>query len=44
MLVEEKQVFVMDYKKKDGSVERVYYRSDGKTYNGIPSTEEFIIN
>ena len=44
MLIETGQVFVIDYTKTDGSVERKYYRSDGYIWNGLPSTEEFIIN
>lgn len=36
------QVFVIDYIKTDGSVERMYYRSDeGYVWEGTPSTEEF---
>jgi len=42
MLIETGQVFVIDLTKKDGSVERLYYRSDGYIWNGLPSTEEFI--
>ena len=41
MLIETGQVFIIDLTKIDGSVERVYYRSDGYTWNGEPSTEEF---
>ena len=41
MLIETGQVFVIDYTKTDGSVERVYYRSDGYIRKGLPSTEEF---
>ncbi len=43
MLIETGQVFVIDYTRTDGSVERVYYCSDGYTWNGEPSTEEFTI-
>ena len=43
MLIEEGQVFVIDYTRKDGSVERKYYRSDGYIWNNRPSTEEFVI-
>lgn len=43
MLLEAGQVFVIDYTKTDGSVERKYYRSDGYVWNGSPATEEFII-
>ncbi|MEA4895205.1 MAG: hypothetical protein VB064_08075 [Oscillospiraceae bacterium] len=41
MLVEEGQVFVIDYTKADGAVERKYYRSDGSVWEGMPSTVEF---
>ena len=40
-LIETRQIFVIDYTKKDGSVTRMYYRSDGNTWDGKPSTEEF---
>ncbi len=43
MLIETEQVFVIDYTKTDGSVKRKYYRSDGYIWNGLPSTEEFMI-
>lgn len=43
MLIETGQVFVIDYTKKDGTVIRKYYRSDGYIWNGLPSTEEFVI-
>ncbi|MBU5427595.1 hypothetical protein KQI41_14495 [Tissierella pigra] len=43
MLIETGQVFVIDYTKTDGSVERLYYRSDGYIWNGLPSTENFTI-
>ena len=37
------QVFVIDYHtKKDGSVERKYYRSDGVIWEDMESTSEFI--
>lgn len=42
MLVEEGQIFVIDYTKADGSVQRVYYRSDGTTWNELPTTVEFL--
>lgn len=39
MPVEAGQVFVIDYTKKDGSIERVYLRSDhGALWEGIPTT------
>lgn len=41
MLVEDGQVFVIDYTKIDGSYYRTYYRSDGYIWNNMPSTEEF---
>ncbi|WP_426349851.1 hypothetical protein ACPWSR_01110 [Alloiococcus sp. CFN-8] len=41
MVIETKQVFVIDYKKTDGSVIRKYYRSDGRRWQGTPTTEEF---
>ncbi len=41
MIVEEGQVFVIDYTKADDSVFRQYYRSDGNTWEGFPTTEEF---
>lgn len=43
MVIETGQVFVLDYTKTDGSVERMFYRSDGYVWGGRPSTEEFII-
>lgn len=41
--VEAGQVFVIDYTRPDGTVVRMYYRSDGNTWNGLPATEEFIL-
>jgi hypothetical protein len=41
MLIETGQVFIIDYAKTDGSLERTYYRSDGNSWNGMPATEEF---
>jgi len=35
------QVFVIDYTKNDGTVRRRYYRSDGGTWQDMPTTEEF---
>jgi len=43
MMIEEGQVFVIDYTKTDGPVSRMYYRSDGYVWNGLESTEEFVI-
>lgn len=41
MLIETGQAFVIDYKKTDGTIMRMYFRSDGNDWNGMPSTEEF---
>lgn len=43
MLIEEEQVFIIDYTKTDGSVIRTYYRSDGNVWNGNETTEEFVV-
>lgn len=43
MAVETGQVFVIDYTKTDGSVERMYFRSDGNTWEDLPTTEEFSV-
>ena len=43
MVIEEKQIFVIDYTKTDGKVIRKYYRSNGHLWNNYPSTEEIII-
>lgn len=43
MVIEAEQVFVIDFTKTDGSVERMYFRSDGNTWNNLPTTEEFTI-
>jgi len=42
MTVETGQVFVIDYTKKDGAVDRMYYRSDGTIFRDNPSTVGFI--
>ena len=42
MLIEDGQVFVIDFTKTDGSVYRMYYRSDGNMWEGMPSTEELV--
>ena len=44
MKVTEGQVFVIDYTKPDGTVERKYYRDDGNEWQGKPTTEEFTVN
>jgi len=43
MLVDEGQVFVIEYTLKDGSVMRMYYRSDGISSDGRPLTSQFIV-
>ena len=43
MLVEEQQVFVIDYTSADGTVERQYYRSDGNNVEGNRITQQFIV-
>ena len=43
MLVETGQVFVIDYTRVDGSIVRMYYRSDGNKWKDMLSTEEFKI-
>lgn len=43
MLVEEQQVFVIDYTSADGSVERQYFRSDGNSWEGTATTERFVV-
>lgn len=43
MLIEIGQVFVIDYTKNDGTIERMYYRSDGNEWNGMQSTEQFVL-
>lgn len=43
MLIEEGQVFVIIYRKADGSEKKGYYRSDGNAWEGRPATEEFVI-
>lgn len=40
--IEAGQVFVIDYTRKDGTVTRFYYRSDGEVWNGMDCTTEFI--
>jgi hypothetical protein len=43
MILETGQVFVIDHIKTDGTVIRMYYRSDGNDYKGMQTTEEFIV-
>lgn len=44
IIVEKHQVFIIDYKKVDGTTIRMYYRSDGNLWDDLPTTEEFKIN
>lgn len=37
------EVFIIDYTKKDGSVERRYNRSDGTFWNDLATTVEFLL-
>lgn len=37
------QVFVIDYYKPNGTVERRYYIADGTVWNNLPCTHEFIL-
>ncbi len=41
--IEQGQVFVIDYHKNDGSVERRYYAADGTVWKDMPSTRQFVI-
>jgi hypothetical protein len=43
MVLVQGQVFVIDYTKTDGSIVRMYFRSDGKSWNGRPSTDQFTV-
>lgn len=43
MLIDTGQIFAINYTKIDGSVEIKYYRSDGRIWKGMASTEEFTI-
>ncbi len=42
--VEDGQVFVIDYTRKDGTTERQYFRSDGFVWNGMTVTQEFTVD
>ncbi len=44
MEVEAGQILIVEYTKEDGSVKREYYRSDGNTWNGLPTTDEFTVD
>lgn len=39
MLIETGQVFLVKYEKTDGSILKLYYRSDGNDWNNEPATE-----
>lgn len=43
MKIETGQVFLVEYKKTDGSTVQEYYRSDGGTWSGMPATRQFFI-
>lgn len=43
MKIREGQVFVIDYTKKDGSIQRMYYRSDGDRWQGRPTTVQIVV-
>ncbi|WP_342420525.1 hypothetical protein [Paenibacillus sp. FSL E2-0178] len=42
MLIEKGQVFVINYTRTDGSVEREYHLSNGNIWEGMHSTQQFI--
>ena len=44
MQIEEGQVFIIDWNKVDGTVERTYYLYDGFVWNGMKFTKEFTVN
>ena len=41
MNVEKEQVFFVSTTKKDGSIQEMYYISDGTVWQDMPSTKEF---
>lgn len=43
MLIEVGEVFVVDIGFMDGSMWRLYYRSDGNTWQGMDVTEQFVV-
>ena len=43
MDIQKGQVFVVDYHKFDGTVERKYYIADGTVWQDLPSTREFLL-
>lgn len=43
MVIGIEEVFFVDYTKTDGSLERVFYRSDGTEYKVRPTTQAFIL-
>lgn len=43
MMIEVGQVFVIDYTRMDGTVERQYLRSDGNVWQGMLVTQQFEI-
>lgn len=42
MTIETGQVFVIDMTETDGTVSRLYYRSDGNEWQGMPSTDHIL--
>ena len=38
------QIFVIDYYKLSGNVERRYYIADGTVWKDMPSTRQFVIS
>ena len=43
MEIEKGQVFVIDYTRDDGTIERRFYRSDGDIWHGKPTTVGFMV-
>ncbi len=44
MTIETGQVFIVELGRIDNSVMRQYYRSDGNSWQGRPTTEGFTVN
>lgn len=42
--VSAEDVFLIEYTRRDGGSERTYYRAEGKSFNGKPTTTGFIID
>ncbi|MDR0325196.1 MAG: hypothetical protein LBI19_03760 [Oscillospiraceae bacterium] len=43
LVIEQGQVFAIEYTRKDGSLVMMYFRSDGNEWQGYPTTEEFVL-